>query len=232
MHKAVRYLPAIILGVGCAITMKVRDHAAMPIETLDVLPASMMGLPGQNVVLSEEELRVGGMTNYFLRRFDRDSAEAFSVYVGYYSSQSRGRTIHSPKHCLPGGGWQTVSTGTAPVRAGDATHRVNRYTLDNGRRRVLVYYWYQGRGRVVANEYRMKWNLLRDAALMGRTDEALVRVIVPVDRALLGSASGATAEQAADSLALAVASELLPAVERVLPPPPSSRAPLRTASTR
>jgi EpsI family protein len=125
-----------------------------------------------------------------------------------------------------------VSTGTAPVRAGEATHRVNRYTLDNGRRRVLVYYWYQGRGRVVANEYRMKWNLLRDAALMGRTDEALVRVIVPVDRSLLGSASGASAEQAADSLALAVASELLPAVERVLPPPPSSRAPLRTASTR
>src|SRR5688500_5013689 len=143
MHKTVRYLPAIVLGLGCAITMKVRDHAAMPIETLDVLPASMMGLTGQNVVLSDEELRVGGMTNYFLRRFDRDSAEAFSVYVGYYSSQSRGRTIHSPKHCLPGGGWQTVSTGTAAVRAGEATHHVNRYTLDNGRRRVLVYYWYQ-----------------------------------------------------------------------------------------
>ena len=230
MHRAVRYLPAIILGLGCAITMKVRDHAAMPIETLDVLPASMMGLDGQNVVLSEEELRVGGMTNYYLRRFDRDSAEAFSVYVGYYSSQSRGRTIHSPKHCLPGGGWQTVSTGTAPVRAGDATYHVNRYTLDNGRRRVLVYYWYQGRGRVVANEYRMKWNLLRDAALMGRTDEALVRVIVPIDRALIGSPSAASAEQVADSLALAVASELLPAVERVLPPPPGSRAPLRTAT--
>jgi EpsI family protein len=57
---------------------------------------------------------------------------------------------------------------------------VNRYVLKNGAARAVVYYWYQGRGRVVASEYAVKWNLLRDAALAGHTEEALVRVVVPV----------------------------------------------------
>ena len=230
MRKLTSFVPAMILGLGCLLTLKVRDHTEMPIETLETLPAEMMGLSGRDVELSAEELRVGAMTNYYLRRFDRDSAEAFSVYVGYYSSQSRGRTIHSPKHCLPGGGWQTVATGVAPIQVGSEVFRVNRYTLDNGRRRALVYYWYQGRGRVVANEYRMKWNLLRDAALIGRTDEALVRVIVPIDRSTIGSPEAPASEAAGDELALAVAAQLLPAVERVLPPPPRGRSQLRIAS--
>jgi hypothetical protein len=52
--------------------------------------------------------------------------------------------------------------------------------LANQSARALVYYWYQGRGRTEASEYRVKWNLLRDAALRGRTEEALVRIVVPI----------------------------------------------------
>jgi EpsI family protein len=84
---------------------------------------------------------------------------------------------------------------------------VNRYLLVNSGRRALVYYWYQGRGRVEADEYRVKLQLLRDSALRGRTEEALVRVVVPVN----GDERDATA------LATWVAGQLLPAVGRVLP---------------
>jgi hypothetical protein len=73
--------------------------------------------------------------------------------------------------------------------------------------RALVLYWYQGRGRVEANEYRVKANLLRDAAFRGRTEEALVRVVVPVDQS----------EAAAFALAADVASDLVSSVERALP---------------
>ena len=58
------------------------------------------------------------------------------------------------------------------------TRQVNRYELQNGSQPALVFYWYQGRGRVEANEYRVKWELLRDAALQRRSDEALVRIVV------------------------------------------------------
>jgi len=41
-------------------------------------------------------------------------------------------------------------------------------------------YWYQSRDRVVANEYKAKFWVIRDAISLNRTDTALVRVVVPV----------------------------------------------------
>jgi EpsI family protein len=99
---------------------------------------------------------------------------------------------------------------TATVMAADGPHLVNRYLLKNGAQQAVVYYWYQGRGRVVASEYLVKWDLLRDAALEGHTEEALVRVIVPV-------APSDSMQVGADELAQKVAPRLLDEVSKVLP---------------
>ena len=44
--------------------------------------------------------------------------------------------------------------------------------------RQLVYYWLQQRGRVLTNEYLVKWFLFRDALTRNRSDGSLVRVVV------------------------------------------------------
>ena len=64
----------------------------------------------------------------------------------------------------------------------------------------------------------MKWDLLRDAAKHGRTEEALVRIMVPLTEATAGSAAElAERVKRADDIATKVAHELLPQVGRVLP---------------
>jgi EpsI family protein len=141
------------------------------------------------------------------RGFERDSTIAFSVYVGYYDRQVQGKTIHSPKNCLPGAGWEGVSAREEQLQVGSGRVPVNRYTLVNSGSKAVVYYWYQGRGRVESNEYRVKLQLLRDSALRGRSEEALVRVVVPV----LGS------EADAAELARRVSARLVPEMFRVLP---------------
>lgn len=57
---------------------------------------------------------------------------------------------------------------------------VNRYVVASGSQRDMVLYWYQSRDRVVANEYKAKFWVMRDAIRLNRTDTALVRVVVPV----------------------------------------------------
>ena len=57
------------------------------------------------------------------------------------------------------------------------------------------------------NEYLVKWDLLRDAALLRRTDEALVRVVVPIG----------DSEQAAFDLARELATAVQPSLEAVVP---------------
>jgi EpsI family protein len=58
--------------------------------------------------------------------------------------------------------------------------RINRALIQYGDQRQLVYYWFMQRGRVVTNEYFVKWYLLVDALFRHRTDGALVRLVAPI----------------------------------------------------
>ena len=205
-----RWIPAAAFGAGCVMLLSVQRQQVMALrEPLETLPSQYEGFRGYDEVISEEEQRVAGMSDYVLRSFTRDSLIAFSVYVGYYEQQTQGRTIHSPRNCLPGAGWEALSAGRQPVPVGGDTVLINRYELANGDMRALVYYWYQGRGRVESSEYKVKWDLLRDAALTGRSEEALVRIVVPINGLI----------EDPDALARKVAADLVPEVERRLPAP-------------
>lgn len=220
MSRLNRYAPALLLVAGWVLVAAARGQKAVelagPIET--VLP-SVDGYRVQNKKLSDEERRVAGMTNYVVRTYSRDSAIAFATLVAYYDRQTRGKSIHSPRNCLPGAGWEIMSGGTETITAGGKSYVVNRYLLKNRAARAVVYYWYQGRGRVVASEYAVKWNLLRDAAFRGHTEEALVRVVVPVldgTHETVAATSGAGIAKAS-SLGESIASRLIVDVNRILP---------------
>jgi EpsI family protein len=220
MRDRTRYAPAMILAIGALLATAVHDQSAPQLALpLGTLPSTIDGYAGSDVAISEEEREVAGVSSYLMREFRRDSVTGFSVYVGYYTYQTQGRTIHSPKNCLPGAGWQALGSGTTLIEAGGASHLVNRYILANGENRALVYYWYQGRGRIAASEFTVKWDLLRDIALHGRSEEALVRIVVPIARVADGG-EGATGSEllAADRVATASATALIPAVTRILPP--------------
>jgi EpsI family protein len=167
------------------------------------------------------------MSDYVARVYWQDSTPVFTTYVGYYDRQTQGKSIHSPKNCLPGAGWEILAPGTANVTTASGTHEVNKYLLKNGPQQALVYYWYQGRGRVVASEYRVKFDLLRDAALKGHTEEALVRLVVPVPVGSDRRLDVARAEQLGSSLA----PRLMNDVEQVLPGGTAASAPAKMAST-
>jgi EpsI family protein len=58
---------------------------------------------------------------------------------------------------------------------------VNQYVIQRDQNKQLVFYWYQGRGRVIASEYAGKFWMVADAIRRNRTDGALVRVITPMN---------------------------------------------------
>ena len=213
MRNGRRYLPAAILGLGCLLLLRSHAQQAQPLaQPLTTVLARVEGYRTVDQQLGEEERRVAGMTNYVARAFLRDSAVAFTTLVSYYDRQTQGKTIHSPRNCLPGAGWEIVDGGTRTVNAAGGPQTINRYLLRNGSASAVAYYWYQGRGRVAANEYAVKWHLLRDAALSGRTEEALVRVVVPV-----GGTGDTRAMRSADSTAQTIVARLIGEVDRVLP---------------
>lgn len=206
-----RWLPAGIMGCGCLLLVSVQRQQAMPLRgSLESLPRQLGIYTGYDQKIAADEQAVAGMSDYVLRIFTTpDTVSAFSVYVGYYEQQTQGRTIHSPRNCLPGAGWEALSSRRQPLVIGGDTVMVNRYELANKTARALVYYWYEGRGRVEASEYKVKWELLRDAALTGRSEEALVRIVVPLTERMTNP----------DSIAVSVGQMLVPTVRKLLPEP-------------
>ena len=118
-----------------------------------------------------------GVDDYVNRHYLGGGQAPISLYVGYYGQQRQGDTIHSPRNCLPGAGWQAIDEKRHVLSSG-AT--VNRYVIQKGIETQVVLYWYQGRGRIVASEYANKAFLMFDAARIRRTGGGLVRVILPV----------------------------------------------------
>jgi EpsI family protein len=218
MRSLRAYVPAAILLLGCALTFRTRLQAAVPLaRPLSEVLANVDGYTVQDQVISDREQRIAGMSNYVARAYMRDTVIGFTTLVSYYDRQTKGKTIHSPRNCLPGAGWEVVSGGSHPLLVNGETRTVNRFVLRNGPASALAYYWYQGRGRVTANEYLVKWNLLRDAALAGRTEEALVRIVVPLPPQSTANGDDTRRLADADEMAKAMAARLVVAVDDVLP---------------
>ena len=142
---------------------------------------------GTDRILDDGTLKVLRASDYLLRDFRKPSGEVANLYVGYYASQRTGATYHSPLNCLPGSGWTLSEPAKATIPLTDGTSFVaNKYVIQNGEYKSLMIYWYQGRGRIVANDFANKGWLMFDAARLRRTDGGLVRLLTPVETTLFG----------------------------------------------
>lgn len=113
--------------------------------------------------------------------YKSDQIEPVNLYAGYYNIQRASKVPHSPKVCIPGGGWRISSLTQRQldgITISGTPLTINRLIIVKGEERQLVYYWFQQRDRIITNEYLVKWYLLIDAIKKRRTDGALVRFTV------------------------------------------------------
>ena len=172
---------AMLASAGIYASRGAAAEAVVHREALSALPLTIGDWSGREAApLADDVAAQLGVDDYVNRRYAREGSVPIGLYVGYYDSQRQGDTIHSPQNCLPGAGWRPVASRIAEVGADPRTLSVNEYTIQKGLDRQVVLYWYQGRGRVVANEYANKALLMLDAARLNRTNGGLVRVIGPV----------------------------------------------------
>jgi EpsI family protein len=143
--------------------------------------------------------------DYVSRDYFKPDGSGASFYVGYYLTQRTGATYHSPLNCLPGSGWELTEPSEVEIKPANGAHAftANRYLMKHGGERLLMIYWYQGRGRAVASEYWDKLYTVFDSMRLRRSDGAMVRVLVPIrgseDQALANATEFAS--QAAPDLA-------------------------------
>jgi EpsI family protein len=169
----------------CAfVLMQTMGHGEpiVPHQPLHDLPYALGAWTGEEQPLQERVVQTVGVSDYTNRVYSQLTEAPIQLYVGYYASQRTGDTIHSPKNCLPGAGWDPIHSGYVTVSIPSGRKIVvNEYVIQQGQNKQLVFYWYQGRGRVIASEYAGKFWMVTDAISRNRTDGALVRLVTPMN---------------------------------------------------
>lgn len=121
------------------------------------------------------------VSDYSMREYYLPDGRIGNIYVGYYGSQRGGATYHSPQNCLPGAGWVMKDPQLIEIQGPNGKmFTANRYLIENGIYNEVMIYWYQGRGRTEASEYRDKVNTVIDSVFRRRSDGAMVRVMTSV----------------------------------------------------
>jgi EpsI family protein len=177
---------------------RVPEHLALPLDSIENQISGWSAAKSER--LDEGVLRQLDPTSYISRQY-RKGASQLDLFIAYYAQQRAGESMHSPKHCLPGGGWEIWKHGSAPITVNGNDVHVNKYFIQNSGHRLLMFYWYQSRNRIIASEYIGKLMLARDTLLTGRTAASIVRITLP-------DGPGATEE------GIRFATELIPQVER------------------
>jgi EpsI family protein len=172
----------ILLCASVLLQTMSHGEAIVSRQPLHALPYALDGWVGEEQPLEDRVVQVVGVSDYTNRVYSQLAQPPVQLYVGYYASQRTGDTIHSPKNCLPGAGWDPIQSGYATISVPTGRNIVvNEYVIQRDQDKQLVFYWYQGRGRVVASEYAGKFWMVADAISRNRTDGALVRVITPIN---------------------------------------------------
>jgi len=160
---------------------------------------------GSDSRFSEETESVLRASDYVMRDYVSPQGFSANLYVGYYDTQRTGATYHSPQNCLPGAGWEMVEPKRVTISdSAGKSFEVNRFIIQNGDRREILIYWYQGRGRKTASEFSDKYNTVIDSLLRRRSDGAMIRIMTPVH------SSVAESEDFAIDLAQQVSDQLIP----------------------
>lgn len=186
---------ALLVGaLGFSVSLEHRDEAIPSRIDYAEFPLKLGNWTGRRQVMEQQYIDALKFDDYILADYVYSpvagsvvalnselvgSKMPVNFYSAYYGSQRKGESIHSPRSCIPGGGWQIMSHEV--VSMGDISLygqplKLNRLLIQKGEDRQLVYYWFQQRGRDLTNEYVVKWYLFWDALTMNRTDGALVRL--------------------------------------------------------
>lgn len=162
-----------------------RQEAKPARDRFDTMPLIYRGWVGREGTLDQDVLNKLKLSDYFYGDFTKDLiGPKVNLYIAYYASQKKGAGIHSPKSCIPGGGWEIKQLTKHPVRQVPLSSQtgdfiINRAIIQKGEFRNVVYYWFQQRGRIVNDEYLNRWYVLVDSIVANRSDGALVRVSMP-----------------------------------------------------
>jgi len=180
MRKRVMILLVVIL-CGGVLGNLLRFFESKPKRPANfaVIPLQTDRYVGKEYLLSEataEVLKADVATN---RGYAGPDGTVYQLFIAYFGSQKYGSQIHSPKHCLPGGGWRIESLEPFKLPLPNGQSKIVNYTvISDAEKKVVMFYWFETRSGAIRDEYGLKLDLAKNSLFFRPTDAAIIRVTV------------------------------------------------------
>lgn len=221
VHTSPAHMSPVPLLAGCGLlflailavpSVTPKEFAVPTRESLVDFPLQLGAWQGAPAQMEQQYLTALQLDDYLLADYVDSSQHPVNVYLAYYQSSKKGRSSHSPKQCIPGGGWEITSF--EPLRISQVSgavpgETVNRVVIQKGGHKQIVYYWFKQRERWITSEYLVKFFLFWDSLTRHRADGALVRLTAEV--------GAGESEERADGRLQTMAGLVTPLLSRFVP---------------
>ena len=208
-------IPLLATLVAYTYALRYRAVESPPAPPLASVPTEMGGYAGSTEAEDPETLELLGADATLFRTYRSDSGRVAWLFIGYFGTQHENSQIHSPKNCYPGAGWNILEEGSTRIALGNREIPAKSLAISDGVRTHYVLYWFSSADGIIANEFALKWNQMKNSLLGKPQATAFVRFSME-------AAGEAGSASRGDLVRFAAA--LAPHIEEVLRP--SGAAPL------
>lgn len=169
----------ILLGGAAGLTLRYFETVPENGPDFAQLPYEFAEYNGIESRFDESTYQVLKADTTTLRRYQGADGTVYWLFVAYFKDQKYGSQIHSPRHCLPGGGWriEELSEMTIDDPIND-TRDINRLEIAWENQRQVMLYWFESRSGIISDEFALKFDLVKNSLLFRPTDAAFVRLTV------------------------------------------------------
>lgn len=162
--------------------LRFTEHGSDEMAQFSEIPMTTADYFGEEQRFSEESYEILQADTTTLRLYVDYEGNKYWLFVAYFASQEYGSQIHSPRHCLPGGGWKIENIEPFDLKLADNSSKlINRLSISIDQHRQLMLYWFETRGGTIREEFGLKLDLMKNSLLLRPTDAAIVRLTVPVN---------------------------------------------------
>lgn len=163
----------IVTAALCAYswTLRLRGVPVPPPPDFERIPRAAADYASLDERIPAEALAPLDADTTLARSYYGPEGDRIELFIGYFADQQERSQIHSPKHCYPGSGWNILSEGSLVLDLSGRREPARRLLVSDGVGRRIVVYWFTMRGRVIPNEFALKWNQMT-SALLGRSQAA------------------------------------------------------------
>jgi EpsI family protein len=145
---------------------------------LSELPEAVGGYSGENVYPNEKIAKLNSADNWILREYNRqDKDDSMLVFVGYWEHQNEKKVIFSPRYIT---GAQYAFKQKKISNKQNDRFVFNSFVLDNNQQKELVYYCFLMDGKVIPDDYKLRFLRMVNSLFYRKNNAGLLRVSMPI----------------------------------------------------